>query len=245
MDEITIIPLFNQDPVIWNNFLSVRCDAIRGAYNQELTSGECDFMLENLANAWHRRAHNFAYAAYHDKTMVGFVQGDCMSNIATMRSLYVRPEYQKCGIGRQLLQKAERTAGLGAHNIDLVAMFGAMNFYQECGYSPLIINGQRINRFQKEINCLPHCATLPAFCATPDIKKACNKIAKDNKKIFNPDDIKTAHKPAYVYLNYDGTITAYGVDGDILVAAYECKPFLTHRIQRAFQEYNNNLGKIR
>ena len=98
MDEITIIPLFNQDPVIWNNFLSVRCDAIRGAYNHELTSGECDFMLKDLAKAWHRRAHNFAYAAYHDKTMVGFVQGDCMSNIATMRGLYVRSEYQKCGI---------------------------------------------------------------------------------------------------------------------------------------------------
>ncbi len=245
MSDIGIIPLFNQDAAIWDDFLSVRCAAICGAYNQKLSPDECRAALKGLESAWRRRKHNFAYAAYDNADMIGFVQGDCMSGVATVRGLYVRPEYQKSGIGYKLLQNAERTARFGAHSMDLIALLGAVSFYKKCGYTALCFNGTASNHFAKCAPDLPHCGVLPLFCATAPVKNACSRIAHDNNAIFNPADINKKHMPAYVYLDVAGDIQAYGINDNILGGAHQPVAFIAKRMHRAFQEFNTKLAKTR
>ncbi len=245
MNDINIIPLFKQDASIWDDFLSVRCASIRGAYNQKLSLDECMAALKGLESAWRRRKHNFAYAAYDNADMIGFVQGDCMSGVATVRGLYVRPEYQKSGIGHKLLKNAERTACFGARSMDLIAMIGAMDFYKKCGYTALRFNGTELNHFAKDAPDFPHCTTLPLFCATAQVKNACSKIARDNRVTFNHADINTLHMPAYAYLDVMGDIQAYGIDNRVFVGAHQPAAYIAKQMHRVFQEFNTKLAKTR
>lgn len=245
MNDIDIIPLFNQDASIWDDFLSVRCASIHGAYNQKLTLDECKTALKDLESAWRRRKHNFAYAAYQNADMVGFVQGDCMAGVATIRGLYVRPEFRKSGIGHNLLKNAERTARFGASSMDLISMLGAMNFYKKCGYTALRLNGSELNHFAKDAPDFPHCTTVPLFCATAQVKNACSKIARDNNMAFDTADINTLHMPAYAYLDATGDIQAYGINDNVLIGAHQPAAYIAKQMHRVFQDFNTKLAKTR
>ncbi len=209
MKNIKIVPIFNQSvPGVWDDFLRIRKNAILMNYGHTLTQGECENFIRDYENAWKKRAFNFAFGAYNDTEMVGFVQGDCMKSVATIRGLYVLPEFQTQNIGSVLLRHAECAAQYGARSADLISLGNAINFYVKKGYSP-IFRGS--NEMVKKMTGGGHCDTIPVFKPTAAILRACDRISRDNNTIFNANGGDFGHRNMFVYVDVHSEIQAYAI----------------------------------
>ncbi len=244
MTEVKIAPIFNQsEPGVWGAFLRIRRAAMRVNYNHEMTNEECEYAISEYQNAWRRRSHNFAFGAYCDGQLVGFVQGDCVQNVATIRGLYVLPEFQSSRIGEKLLRHGEKAGAYGARSLDLVLLGYALNFYKKYGYRPLYSGS---NEFVKKISLAPACEAFPVFKPTAKIKNACATIlhrANEKNEPFNPSVDKG---PIFVYLDINSNIQAYAIGGapnkenqfeiaQFYVAKYQPTEFIRGCLNRAFE----------
>ena len=237
MKNINIIPIFSQTAPVWDRFVAVRQHALAGAYGMKMSGSERDFVPGEFKKNWSPRTFNFAFGAYDDDRLVGFLSGDCIQNVATVRSLYVLPEYQHNGIGGGLLTNAERIVGFAARDMDLVSLMGATKFYESHGYRPLYINNYVSNQYAKMAPALPKCATVPVFHTTTKISRECNAIAKYNGTEFNPRLINSAHSPAFAYLNSASVIQGYSINDDVFIAPHQPVDFVRNRLTNAFGKY--------
>ncbi len=243
MSEIKIVPIFNQEkPCVWGDFLYIRNEATRYSYGFSMSEKDYDLTKKDLVSAWKRRSFNFAFGAYDGCEMVGFINGDCVDRISTIRSLYVLPDYMKHNVGRILLDKAEKISILGSNMIDLVSLPGAQKFYERFNYKPIFYGS---NHYIKAINkqYLLRNGVLPVFKVTGVINSAVKEIAA-----YYGDDLDLLkhtknykHIPVYIYMDSMAEIKGACFETE----SGECKTYVVprqsekHVLRKLSQEYNN------
>lgn len=89
----------------------------------------------------------FVYVAVNDEEVVGFVSAmkllePKMDKGAEINAIYLRPQWQRCGIGKRLLHKAARSLqAMGCNSCVIWVIDGnsqARNFYEELGGEILV-----------------------------------------------------------------------------------------------------------
>ncbi|WP_163512959.1 GNAT family N-acetyltransferase [Fodinicola acaciae] len=94
---------------------------------------------------------NLVVVAVHDDNIVGHLTGvldegsqSRPGKIATLRSMYVRPEHRGGGVGARLVAEFRKWAGdVGADRMTVTAYAtneGAQRFYQRQGFTPMFVS---------------------------------------------------------------------------------------------------------
>ena len=179
MNTIKIIPIFDQSaPKVWNDFLQIRASAMRYIYDYKMSSSEYMLAFDEMRNMWHRRRLNFAFGAYQDDRMIGFIQGYGSSQTAIIENLYLHPDFMGQGIGWDLLSRVERAVTFSAKWVELVALVRAQPFYERHWYIPI---SRGSNRYTKKLpDKVSGACVLPVFRLTDAVARACNDIANKN-----------------------------------------------------------------
>ena len=67
-------------------------------------------------------------------------------------TVYVKPGYQKMGIGKQMVKKLEdRARKSGIKKVHVHAFVSAIGFYEKLGYSPCRNTSKRFNKMEKKL----------------------------------------------------------------------------------------------
>lgn len=237
--DISIFPIFDQAaPGVWTDFMRIRAAAMDVNYRLPLSRDEIDRYMAEYETDWRKKSFNFAFGAYDDMEMIGFIRGDCVSGTATVNCLYVHPTYQGARIGRRLLAAAERAVAHSTNYVELVSLGRAEKFYQHSGYVSLL----NTNKYTKNIRGGGHCAAVPLFRCSPRITRVCTQISTD----FDAGLVGRGRCPAFMYVDADGRPTGFaiiGPDNQPLVRSNsdwarrcldrECNGFVQHRISQS------------
>lgn len=211
-EDVVFLPIFDQAaPGIWDSFLSI-CDAATSySCGYSMCVNDFQSVRKELERAWKRRSFNFAFGAYDGGSMVGFINGDCVGRVATIRGLYVLPEYMGQKIGGRLLKLAERASTFGASSLDLISLSKAQKFYERYGYKP-IFRGS--NHYTKSITRDIRIKNLvvPVFTVTKAIKKSCTNILNKYNCDFDTGIVNTDHIPMFVYVDSLSEIAGFIID---------------------------------
>ena len=182
-----IKPIFTQSANICRDFARIHMSHLSSVGKDKL-----HFNLANAyLNAWNTETNVFAFAAYINKEMVGFITGSLNGQNMFTRSLYITPQYQGYGIGAGLLDSAENAASLIAPNMALFSLNGAVGFYQNRGYKNTTVLG-RVMKIKKLSNAT---GVIPVF-------QWCNKLQSKLNVKFDVNLLKNPeHQPIFVYVN--------------------------------------------
>ena len=133
MDNISyeIKPIFTPSANICHEFARIHMSRLSPTEQKKLPA--YNNLESSYLKAWKKERNVFAFAAYIDKEMVGFVTGSLNGKNMFTRALYVMPQCQGYGIGSNLLSSAENAASLIAPNMELFSLSGATRFYQNHG----------------------------------------------------------------------------------------------------------------
>ncbi len=210
MSDITIFPIFNQAvPRVWDDFIRIRIAAMRVNYNLEMTADDIAHAMQEMQSAWNHYAFNFAFGAYDGADMVGCIHGDCSQRVASIRHLYVLPEYQGLRIGSRLMSAAEAAVSVAANKLDLVALGHAEDFYKKRGCtSPL-----NTNVFVKDIVGGGRCQAVPLFWCPTSVSRACDDLSRVSNCTFDAGRVNQEHRPTFVYRDVNSNIVGYGIVG--------------------------------
>lgn len=175
MNQVKIVPIFDQTaPGVWDDFLHICATTMDCDYGYELSSDERARTLQGYENEYKHFCYNFAFGAYDNQKMVGFIRGSGVRTTATIKCLYVLPDYQKHHIGHNLLSAAERSIAPAYKNIELISLWHAENFYQRHNYT----TKYGTNTYIKRVD-LPHCYDVPLFGFPARIKRMCSNLFPD------------------------------------------------------------------
>lgn len=233
--NITFLPIFNQSaPGVWDDFLRIQAAAMRHVYNYKMDNTDFEAAKLSLKNDWRHYTYNFAFGANDNDSMIGFIQGNCIRGITTIQGLYVMPQYMSQHVGARLLRRAEQYASMVSKSIELVSLLRAQGFYEHHGYTQ---SGPGNNSYTKRISRTPHCETVPVFRPTPQIVRACQKIAAGNGYAFDANAISGEHNPMFVYFDVNSAVCGFSVadhNGDIRVciAPHQPTDFIHNRLTR-------------
>lgn len=246
MREIKILPIFNQSaPGVWEDFLRIRALSEKAVYNYALDESDYAQAFAIFRLQWSEKIFNYAFGAYDDKKMVGFIQGICVQKVFYINRLYVLPEYMRMRIGTRLLSNAEKVSSTVANRIDLISMQKAKTLYERNGFNPLIPGS---NTYFKDIEKKANCTPLPVFKVTSSIAKACEKIAKRYGQKFDASIVNQEHNPMYVYLDVNSDIKSFLIgdkSGNIIQACVDANQSDFPK-QRLLKEYTNLINsKVR
>lgn len=209
MKDITIVPIFNQSvPGVWEDFAYICADTMRTNYNYKVDGAEITEAINKDRAKWRRGTH-FAFGAYDDNEMIGYIQGNATGRCATIQSLYVLADYQKLHIGRRLLQQVERAATLFANRVELTALVKAEPFYRAHGYSNMYSNV-----YAKTLPNAPRCECLPVFKCAGAMTKQLIALSPD----FDAAAINKEHLPAFAYFDVNSKIIGYSVGENIVIS---------------------------
>lgn len=222
-----IVPIFNQSAKgVWTDFVYVETFCNREMFNLYVSEDVVATYLRDFARNLGQWKHNFAFAAYAEEKMVGFIQGFAFEKSSELYSvysketflehLYVLPKYHKSGIGTQLLKAFEETAALMSSKVVLTPLKSAVGFYEKNGYAYF---------GDMEKNLVP-CANkvVPVF---QWVKKDFD--VKLNVTVNNHYLQKNKYNPIFACLNRDSEI-----DGVIIKTDTENRMWLNHE-----QDKNN------
>lgn len=208
MTNIQIFPIFNQAaPMVWDDFMRIRTITRKQNYNIETTQKDFDETMAEFKENWTKPVQNFAFAAYDDNKMIGFISGTYEIKLAKIMHLYVLPQYQGKHIGAQLLKSAESAISVDRNNVELVSMTKAETFYKKYGY----ISYNKTNRYNKSVKDCGHCAVAPVFRCTAKIVKKMAEISGQPVETFNKKTIIPGRTPVFIYRNEKSEITAFGI----------------------------------
>lgn len=198
MRNVQILPIFNQTaPGVWDDFLRIRVAVMKYNYDHELDNVSLNNALTELANNWKTKAWNFAFGAYDNNKMIGYICGhaDKKDNGQTVYfdHLYVMPEYQKQHIGKQLLNAAESASALHARQSELISLGNAYGFYAKNGY----VSYTGTNVYNKSLKNIGKCQVIPVFYCKPKILGSIKDMISNTKSKIK--SANTEHKPMFVY----------------------------------------------
>jgi GNAT superfamily N-acetyltransferase len=81
------------------------------------------------------RAGNHPHVFWHDGEAVGAIRVDVDGQAAIFRLVAIREDRQRQGLGRRMLEHAERFASSsGCVRVDSHVFVGAVGFYERCGF---------------------------------------------------------------------------------------------------------------
>lgn len=250
MSDINFLPIFNQaESGVWEDFARIRDAATYHVCGYSMTSKDYDELIKEFMRNWRRRSFNFAFGAYQDDEMVGFVQGDCTGDMATINSLYVMPEHMNKKIGSKLLRLAEKAGAFGATALDLVSLCSAQKFYERYNYIPLPIM-RTSNHYRKNITkqMRPTSTVVPVFKVTKDMDKVCKKISGLYGVEFDASYVNSAHLPMFLYVDafFDIQGMVLGEVGkrskiNIYVNEHQPKDFIKSKLDKEFKNFRRSV----
>lgn len=241
MSKIIFKPIFNQsESFVWDDFVNIGAASRLGTYNMVTTADKYVYKMDEYRKNWKSRSFNFAFGAYDNSQMIGFVHGYCLDRVGYVAELYILPDYQGLKIGSSLLTMAENVAVYGANKMELTALGTqrAMSYYPKRGYTIRLAP----NGFEKKLVKRPHCQTVPVFKVTRPIAVACAKIASVYGDTFDAKQINSSHAPMFIYSNEQGEITGFGVSGGdggnikTYVAPHNDVNWIRGRLMKSFAE---------
>lgn len=241
MSDIIFKPIFNQSEFcVWDNFIDIGAASRLGTYGIVTLNDKCIYKMNEYKNNWKRRSFNFAFGAYDNSQMIGFVQGYCLDRVGYIAELYILPDYQGLKIGSSLLTMAENVAVYGANKMELTALGTqrAMSYYPKRGYTIRLAP----NGFEKKLVKRPCCQTVPVFKVTRPIAKACAQIASVHGDTFDAAQINSSHAPMFIYVNVQSEITGFGLAGGdngnikTYVAPHNDVDWIRKRLIKSFAE---------
>ena len=251
MNNIKILPIFNQaEDGIWADFIRIRSVATHHVCGYSMSQLDRDNWKKEYERAWKLRSFNFAFGAYDNVDLVGFIQGDCVDRIATIRNLYVLPEYMGNKIGSALLNSAEKICTFGATSLDLVSLPSAQKFYEKYDYKP-IFSGS--NHYIKDVTeqMSARSTVVPVFKITSKVGNTCKKIAKECGEVFNPVLLNGSHRPVFIYLDSFSAIQAFAVAGDdnnstlnMYVKPNQLKQYITGKFNKEFDNIRTMIAGV-
>lgn len=242
MSDISVYPIFNQEePGVWDDFLRIRIATMLVNYDIPMTAQEIQDAYDEYARDWRTLSHNFAFGAYDDVYMIGYINGAIKSHVAEIFNLYVLPEYQGQKIGRHLLAAADRAVAPFVNKIHLVSWPGAEQFYRQQECQP--IDGTK--EFTKTVEPAV-CCTVPIFHMTPAMTQTCKRIAMRAGTKFSPNVVNREHKPMFINIDADTSIAGFGTfdyDTDYPIPhtiSQSCNPqsWPNRRLMYALDTYN-------
>lgn len=239
MNNINIFPIFNQNiPEIQDEFKRIRTTTMKHDYKCLLIEDREDTNTTLLPK---KSNHTFAFAAYDNNKMVGYINGDFTGNLATVSRLFVLPEYQGNKIGTKLLRNAESAMSLYSRQMGLGALYAASNFYKKCGYSSYFVE----NEFRKSIIQSGKSSLAPVFLPTTNIIKTFANISDYPLQNFDRKKIIAAHTPVFAYRNIDSKICGFYIHGhtpDMFISK-EYSPILIQKRIQSYLDFTNRKSK--
>ena len=233
--DIRVVPIFDQmaNPKIWSDFtrLEMLCDTVK--YGYPVDDSDRNRIFKGHMDDWKHERNNFAFAAYDDKIMVGFVTG-YREDKSTMylRNLYVNPQYNGMGIGKKLLAQSERASNLIVPNMSVVSLNGAVGFYENFGYQTTD------NRCLAKKISQNMVGVVPVFKTLLGGMRAKMRVDYDKTLVR-----QCVHQPIFVYVTYEGEIDAVAIrtpDKEIKIWTNEKKrgmaDFYKKQLLRAFEK---------
>ncbi|MBQ8255828.1 MAG: GNAT family N-acetyltransferase [Alphaproteobacteria bacterium] len=237
MEEIKIVPIFNQSAPVWEDFLRIRVAAMRGNYNYDMPANMIAAAMMQLNGKWNRFSFNFALGAYCDDSMIGCIHGNVQGKTATIDHLYVLPEFQGQHVGNRLVGMVQNATSIGANYLELVALPGAEKFYKRIGF----VSKTGLNDYVKDIRTQGRCAASPLFHCAPHVARACSELSGGE---FNANMINKEHLPAFIHRDVDSNITGFGIitkDAPVCVTKSKRPDDMARlRLVRMMDEYIQN-----
>lgn len=243
MSNIQIVPIFDQGrPLIWDDFIHIRAAAMEFNYDYELETEEQLKILSEYQDEYKNKSYNFAFAAYDNTKMVGFIRGNGKNNTATIKCLYVLPAYQGQHIGRTLLQIAEYSIAPAYKNIELISLWHAENFYKHNQYTT--ING--VNKFSKTVTNA-HCRDVPLFGFPACIAKQCANLLS-----AMPESVRIEpHAPLFSHFDENGKISGVLIaNSDSISPVYlqtknnSQNDWARLSLSRTYEKYRANIANL-
>ena len=201
-----IRPIFNQksDPKLWDEFVDVETSA-RAQHGYVFMYGAYANIIDNYYNIWKNFDNNVAFGAYVNDSLVGFISGYQLSaGDFYLDSLFVKPEFQGYGIGKNLLAEFERAVNLFHANIHGISYSWALGFYKHQSYN-IKANIQDNQNFTKKLK-RPTAGIYPVFKWNIGDFRV--------KQMANADTLllhKSKHRPIAVYVNEKQEIDSVGL----------------------------------
>lgn len=209
MQEVKIIPIFDQSaPGIWVDFERIHSSTMLTNYNYRMPLYDIQDCIEQDRKKWRRGTH-FAFGAFSDAEMVGFIQGTALGRCATIQSLYVLKDFQKQKVGRNLLQSAERAVALFANRVELISLTAAEPFYRAHGYQ----TQYGTNLYEKTKVEMPRCRCEPVFRCTRALELKIRKLDAS----FTADMVNKQHLPVYAYFDVDCQLIGCAINGNMVI----------------------------
>lgn len=218
--NIQIEPIFVQNAPVWERFCDIR---MAGASNYLFEMQAEDkiraLIIDDYRHQYMSYPHNFAFGAYDNQHMVGFLCGYVYPSqrCAELYNLYILPRYQKKHIGSRMVRMAEQFAGISVNDMILTPLSSAEKFYLRIEYNRITSKHTEYKQFEKHIQP-PKCTTVPIFWADTNLAYSLSMVS-DYKYSPNQiqDYINTHSHKTVAY--FDATQTPIGF---------------------AIQDYNNN-----
>ena len=237
MTNIQIFPIFNQSaPMVWDDFMRIRTITRKQNYNIETTQKDFDETMAEFKENWTKPVQNFAFAAYDDNKMIGFISGTYEIKLAKIMHLYVLPQYQGQRIGKRLLSAAETAISVDADTSDLISMGNSNKFYEKNGY----YSETKTNHYKKSLKNSGHCSVAPSFRCMPTLIKKFEKISGKPQQSYDRKKINHERTPVFIYRNEKSEITAFGICSDN-AQVHGTSDWGKQRIEKAIAAYQQHI----
>ncbi len=202
MQDVRIFPIFNQAaPNVWHDFAHICASTMLTNYHYEMSDEEIADQQEKDAEAWLKRRLKFAFGAYDDAKMIGFIQGYVSAATAHVDCLYVLHPYQKMRVGHRLLYAAEKAVASYATKVELISLRDACDFYKSHDYySP-----NQTNWYWKNLGGKSRCDSVPVFKCYAWLTRQCRALAPD----FNQDIVNVLHEPMWAYFDESSKLRGF------------------------------------
>ena len=233
MKEINIVPIFNQSaPKIWEDFMHIRTVTRKVNYGLETSQKDFRDTMDEFKKNWNKPSQNFAFAAYNNNEIIGFISGTYDIKIAKIEHLYVLPQYQGQHIGKMLLNAAESAISIDAHTSDLIAMGNSDKFYEKHGY----YSETKTNHYKKSVKNCGHCQIAPVFRCTPTLINKFAKISGKACESYNRKKITQERIPVFIYRDINSKVTGFGICGNT-PEIHATSEWARSRIEKAIAAY--------
>lgn len=205
-EDYIIKPIFDQkaDPDLWGNFVDVETSA-RAQHGHMFMSTAYASIIDSYYRAWKNFDNNIVFGAYKDGALVGFADGyQSGAGCFYLDSLFVKPEFQGYGIGKNLLTEFERAANLFGTNVCGISYPWSTGFYKHQSYS-IRTNVKDNQNFTKKLK-RPAAGIYPVFKWSQGGFRV--------KQMADADSVllrKSKHSPIAVYVNEKQEIDSIGL----------------------------------
>ena len=221
--KIEIFPILNQSKDSWEEFAEIESNIFPEDNNSEHKDARKALSISLYRIGYNDNMRynktNFAFGAFNNKKMVGFVNGYQNTKDLIISQLYVLPAFSGNNVFEGLLNNAESSANLNAVERIKIEMHGfrrPSNFeklYSDRVNKPFALLD---NKVIKNIKDYSQNGVTSVFGSTDNIYKMCCAVASPDK-IFDID-YSNERTPIFVYQS-NGRIR--GLIGGRLVPAFK------------------------